>query len=453
MTIRRAFPAALLATVMLAATTAHAASALATITPELAKALGAVPAGAVVVAAPLTSDQPAVKGDELATRLAAQLAGKLGSAVRGHAQPAPLGVARALAGRSGALVFLQVEIAKGEIRATADVYPVVSNGWDRIRNPAPPPKAHGFASAPIDAEVRAFLPAVTLEQASVHKAKLEEADLLALGCGDTDADGGMELVVVSRARVQVGKLRAGKFVPLRSSPWSSIASRAPVPLREPLASAIVVGSGERKGHVLVGTTDRGGVEVDELLATRAPLGGIPVTAAAGGGCAAVATEASSFMGPVFPCFSSRDVSPLFLPLLTRYDAFAAFDLVARDGSWRTVVAAREPSGKLYVRREGRCTSAVGRSCTPAPEVHHVFEGVGAQIAVGDLDQDGVVEVVASADSGEDAINVWSWDGTTPRQRLKIPAPAGVRSIVVCPPETRGVPAIVASVGSEVWVVR
>jgi hypothetical protein len=452
--MKRTAALAAISAAIFAAPSARAASALATITPELAKGLGSVPASAVVVAGPLVSDQPAPKGDELATRVAAHLAGKLGTSVRAHPQAAPLAVARAVAGRSGALVFLQVEIVKGEIRATADVYPVLSNGWDRIRNPAPPPKAHAFASASIDAEVRSFLPVVTLEQASVHKAKLDEADLVALGCGDVDADGGMELVVVSRARVQLGKIRAGRFVTIRAQPWSSIASRAPVPLREPLGSALVVPSGERKGHLLVGTTDRGGVEIDESLATRAPLGGIPVTSAAGGGCAAVASEASSFMGPVLPCFASKDASPLFLPLLVRYDAFAALELVGRDGAWRSVVAAREPTGKLLLRREGQCTSAAGRSCTPAPEAQHVLEGVGAQVALADLDQDGVVEVIASADSGEDALTVWSWDGAQPpRQRIKLAAPAGVKAIAVCPPETRGVPAVVAAVGSEVWVVR
>jgi hypothetical protein len=444
------------AATLLASNAAEAAGTLATVTPELAKALGAVPAGAVVVAGPLASDQPATKGDELAARVAAQLAGRLGSAVRAHPQTAPLAVARALAGRSGALVFVHVEIAKGELRVTADVYPVLSNGWDRLRNPAPPPKAHGFASATIDAEVRSFLPAVTLEHASVHKAKLDEPDLVALGCGDVDADGGMELVVVSRSRVQIGHVRGGRFVASKSAAWSSIASRVPVPMREPLAGAIVVGTGERKGHLFVGTTDRGGVELDETLATRAPIFGVPVTSERGGGCAAFHPEASALAGPVVSCLATskdRDVTPMFLPLLVRYDAFAALELVGRDGGWRTIVAAREPSAKLHVRREGSCTSAPGRSCAPAPEALHAFEGIGAQIALGDLDEDGVVEVVASADAGDDAISVWSWDGGPPRPRLKVPAPAGVRALAVCPPEVRGVPAVVAAVGNEVWIVR
>ena len=40
-----------------------------------------------------------------------------------------------------------------------------------------------------------------------------------------------------------------------------------------------------------------------------------------------------------------------------------------------------------------------------------------------------------------------------RPRLHIPAPAGVRALGVCPAEARGEPALVAVVGSEVWVIR
>jgi hypothetical protein len=430
----------LAALVSLAAPSARAAGALATLTPELAKALGSVPAGTVVVAAPLVSDQPAPKGDELAVRVSAQLAGKLGNSVRAHPQVAPLAVARAVAGRSSALVFLQLEVAKGELRATADVYPVLSNGWDRLRNPAPPPKAHGYANAPLDAEVRSFLPPVMLEQAQVHKAKLDEPDVVALGCGDVDVDGGMELVVVSRARVQIGKLRAGKFTPTRSAAWSTIASKWPVPLREPLGGAFVIGTGERRGHVLVGTTDRGGVEIDETLATRAPLAGIPVTGEGGGGCASVSVEASAFEGLVVPCIGApkADVAPLFTPPAPRYDAFAAADVVGKDGSVRQVVAAREPGGRLKLKRG---------------DAQQILEGAGAQIALADLDQDGVPEIIASSENGEDALTVWSWDAAQLRQRLKIPAPAGVKALAVCPPEARGVPALVAAVGGEVWVVR
>ena len=186
---------------------AHAAGALETLAPEIARALGPIPAGVLVVASPLTSDLPAPKGDELAVRLGALIAGKLGGTTRSHPQVAQLSTARAVSGKGGALVYVNVEISKGQLRASADLYPVMSNGWDRIRVPAPPPRAHAFASAPLDAETRAFLPPIFLEQASIHKVRHDEGDVIAMACGDIDADGGMELALVSRARVALGRWR------------------------------------------------------------------------------------------------------------------------------------------------------------------------------------------------------------------------------------------------------
>ncbi len=180
---------------------------------EAARGLGAVPAGALVVTGPLTSDVEAPRGDDLALRVAAQLAGKL-TASKVHAQVQPLGPARAAAGRAGALVFVSPEIAKGVLRVSVDLYPVVSNGWERVRNPLPAPRAHAFAQAPIDAEVRAFLAPIVLERAQIHRARHDEGEIVAIGCGDVDQDGGLDLVTVSHARVAVGRLSPNVVVRL-----------------------------------------------------------------------------------------------------------------------------------------------------------------------------------------------------------------------------------------------
>src|SRR5262249_40418575 len=144
---------------------ARASSALATIAPEIAKGLKESASAPVVVASPLTSDVPAPKGEDLAMRVAQLVAGKIGPASRAHTRPETLAAARAIAGKAGQLVYLQVDIAKGELRVTADLYPSMANAWDRIRTPAPVPLAHAFATVPLDAEVRAFLAPVLLEQA------------------------------------------------------------------------------------------------------------------------------------------------------------------------------------------------------------------------------------------------------------------------------------------------
>lgn len=408
---------------------------------EIAQGIGQVAAGAIVVASPIASDVPAQKTDELAVRIAAQIAGRLGVA-RAHPQAVSLSIARGISGRAGSLVFVQLEIVKGELRATADLYPVVSNGWERLRNPAPGPRAHAFASISIDAEVRSFMSPVVLEQASVHKAKHEETDVLAIGCGDVDGDGGLELAIVSKTRVTLAKIRGGKLAVVRAVPWHALASRAPVPMRDPLAS-VVVAPRMHRNEILVGSTERASVAADAGLTTLRVLTGLPVPGSDGTACTVALAAEGAFDGNAVSCATplKGEPSPLFAPPVPRYDAIASLDLVAKDGSTTHVVAVREPNGKLRVRR--------------GPEKGHelVIEHAGAQIALADLDLDGVPEIVSTADSGDDFLLVQSWDKDKPRPRLRLAAKEGVRAIAVCPPEERGIPALVAVVGQEVWVVR
>ena len=85
------------------------------------------------------------------------------------------------------------------------------------------------------------------------------------------------------------------------------------------------------------------------------------------------------------------------------------------------------------------------------------EGAGAQLAVGDLDQDGAVEILSSLDVDDprrDAVVVRSWIGPAPpREVLRLPAPAGVHALATCPPEGPGRQAFVVATGDEIGVVR
>jgi hypothetical protein len=413
---------------------------------ELAQGLGAVPAGTLVATGPLVSDVASPKGDELALRLVTQLAGRLGTA-QVHPQPATLPVARGLSGRAASLVWVQVEIAKGELRATADLYPVVSNGWERLRNPVPGPRAHAFASAPLDAEVRTFLPPIVLEQASVHRTKHEEQDVLAIGCGDVDADGGLEIVVVSRSRVVLGKLRGGKLAITKAAPWTQLASRVPVPLREPIATVLVSPPGHR-GEILLGITDRGGVAVDGALVPRRQLTGLPVPGADGDACALPSPENHGLDGVAVACVPppKGDPPPVFTPPSPRYDALGVLSLVAKDGTANEIAFARDPAGKLRLRR----------SDAPPRAQETPVDNVGAQVALADLDLDGTPELAfssSSSDAADDTLGVWSWRANGLVQRLKVPTKEAVRAIGACPPEEKGAPALVAVIGAEIWLVR
>jgi hypothetical protein len=416
---------------------ASAAGAVEIAALQATQSLGQTPASSVVVAAPLASDQPAPKGNDLALRIAALIAGRIGASARAHPQTAQLGSARAIAGRAGALVYVQTEISRGDLRTTVDVYRSTANAWDRIRNPLASPASHAFASVPIDAEVRSFLVPLLLEQARVHRARHDEPDVLAAACGDIDGDGGDEIVLVSRGRVAMGRVHGGRFVVERAAAWSELAPRAPVPMREPLAGA-AFGS----GVVAVGSTERGSLSLTPDFLGRVALRGVPAWGGDGVVCLMPERSAGAFDGAPFDCAIARDLKPKMAVPAPRFDAFAAATIADVQGSARAVVAVREPSGKLKLK--------IGEAPLHAPD-----GTFGAQLAVADLDQDGVPEIATSAEGLDDAVDIWSFASVSEglRTRLHIPTPAAVSALAVCPPEEHGEPALVAVVGNELWIVR
>jgi hypothetical protein len=419
-----------------AARHALAAGAVEAVAREATQGLVQVPPSSVVVAAPLVADQPTAKGDDLALRIATLVAGRLGARARVHRQTAPLATARALARRASTLVYVQSEIARGDLHTTIDIYASTGNAWDRIRSPLPLASAHSFATGKIDAEVRSFLLPLLLEQASVHRARHDEGAVLALACGDVDGDGGNEVVLVSRARVAMGRVRAARFVPERIAAWSSLAPRHAVPMREPLASAVA-----GAGAVDVGYTDRGSLSLTPDFAGHTPLSGVPVWGGDGRVCLQAEPSAGAFDGAPFDCAVSREPRVKMAVPAPRFDTFAAASFADAQGKSHAVVAVREPSGKLKLRMDD----------LPAMALEGPF---GAQLAVGDLDQDGEPEVATTGDGGEDAVSILTLSpGGELRPRLRLAAPAGVRALAVCPPEQGGAPVLVAVVGSELWLLR
>jgi hypothetical protein len=420
---------------LLGAPPASAASAIETVVKEVAAALRSSPAS-VVVAGPLVSDQPSPRGDDLALRMAALLAGRMGAGTRTHPATARLATARAVAGRASALVYLQPQIGNGDLRLTADVYPTMANAWDRIRNPLPAPASHAFASAPVDAEVRTFLTPLLLEQTRVDRFRHEEGEVLAVACGDVDGDGGDELALVSRSRIALGRLRGGDFVLEKVAPWTALALRAPVIMREPLAGAVLT-----RGSVDVGSTERGSVSLGPDLGSPRTLVGIPAWGGDGAVCLMPEPSAGAFDGAPVDCAVSRDPKPALAVPAPRFDTFAAAQVTDGAGATSLAVAVREPSGKLRIKRGENVIVAEGP--------------FGSALAVGDLDQDGSPEIAATTEAPEDAIVVstLSPEGAEPRERLRVHVPEAVRALAVCPPEEHARPSLVAVVGNEIWVLR
>jgi hypothetical protein len=414
-----------------------AAGALEVVAQQTSRSLGQVPPSSIVVAAPLVSDEPAPKGEDLALRIASLIAGGIGAGSRTHPQVTQLGSARAIAGHASALLYVQTEIAKGDLRATVDAYAPMANAWDRIRNPLPAPILHSFATTKVDAEVRSFLQPLVLELATVHKAQLEESHVLAAACGDADEDGGNEIVLVSREHVVRGRVRGGRFAAERTSAWSDLLARSAVPMREPLASALVA-----PGTIAVGSTERGSLSLSADLTGPLPLQGLPAWGIDGMACLTTDPATGVFSGSTPRCGATKGPPRALATPAPRFDAFAGESVSDSRGATRAVIAVREPSGKLRVQ--------VG----DAPPLS-LDATVGAQIAVGDLDLDGAPEIAASAMGAEDSVDVWTLatDGASLLPRLHLTAPGGVRALAMCPPEEYGQPVLVAVVGQELWLVR
>lgn len=127
----------------------------------------------------------------------------------------------------------------------------------------------------------------------------------------------------------------------------------------------------------------------------------------------------------------------------QYDVVAAAHLVSPEGKPFNVFAGREEGILELFDDEG-----------------HVFKGttVGAQLAVGDLDQDGNPEILSSSDvvfPKPDAVAVRTWDRklNVLRDALTFPVAAGVHALAICPPESAARPAFVIATVDDLAVMR
>lgn len=293
--------------------------------------------------------------------------------------------------------------------------------WQRLRRDKPTSEAHGFAEVPLDAELRALVPPPPLVVGEALKVKSPDRGVVALACGPFGPDGGQELVLVSRSFVRVGRVQNRVFVERARAAWSSLSPVAASPLREPLASAEITAAGALR----VGLSDRrDGLTLDrelnvaERYAGLLPLPGGTCTARHGLGLAVSPT----------PCAGRPSLSSS--PPL---DALAGADdfWLGREMETGTLVSAR--SGPALPN-----------------------ERVGAQLALGDADNDGYLELLYSADTlraADDRLTLVTLKGDKVTARFQVPAP-GISALAVCRRrEGPGMAALVAAVGDELWLLR
>ena len=406
----------------------------------LASAIGDAAPNALVSSSPLTTDAVAPRASALSSLLAVTVASRLGRGAHPRRDPVALPMAMDEARRAGVLVALDVALFKGKVRVTADVYRLPKTVWGAAREPAPVPIAHAFAEAPFDGEIRAYLEPIPLTAARIDRASGVEADVLAIACGELE--GGLAIVTLGRRRVTSLRVRGGVVVPLAAHAWSELSPIAPAPLREPLGFATITHSESGQASIDLGSTDRAqSVRLDGSLALRTALKGIALPL--GNGTACTATSGSILADAFEPCAPGE--APPRLRIERGFDAMASNVVVSSRGEASLVSTTRTPDGVLTLRDDREHTARI--------------EGVGAQVAVADLDQDGEPEILHALDVGspiEDAVVVRSWKRAAPdvpTETLRLPAPAGVRAIAVCPPDGAGRAPFVVATADEIWVVR
>lgn len=417
---------------------AYSGSAIAATAAKLAEPLRPQARAPMVFCGAIRSDAAAPRAAELSMRIASVLAGALGNGARAGRSPVTLESARPAASGAESWVFVEVELAAGELRATADVYPVPRNVWDRARNPVPGPSAHAFSAVRIDAEVRSFLAPVPLVALRAERFKFDDPEVVALGCEDLDTDGSLDVLAVTRRNVTLGRLRAGKVQTVRRTAWSDLSPIAAAPWREALGSLSFAAA----GTVDVGVTDRARmVRLSSDLQPIASLDGMPVQSPVGSACAKA--HPGAFFDRVTRCIASDPDPSLQLPA-GPFDAWAAARVVLADGTARDVWAARDPGdARLQLRDGAGRTASVPR--------------VGAQVAIADLNLDGDPEIVSGRDvldDRDDGLTVRTWTSAgAVVERGGLPVPAGVLAVAACPPDGPGPRAMVVATRSELWVVR
>jgi hypothetical protein len=392
--------------------------------------------GAVVIGAALESDTPAPRGPALVQRIVSLLAGAIGPAARAVRNPMTLEQARAEAASSPALAYVQTQIADGELRITIDVYPIPRNIWDRSRSGAPGPAGHGFGTARIDAEVRAFLAPVALVARNPLRIPLPSPEVVALGCDDIDEDGALEVLLVSRRTVATGRIRQGRFVPSHEVGWQNLAPIAPAPWREPLGTLA-----STPGSLWVGLTDRAhSVRLDSRLASIANFDGMPLPIPGGVACAQ--RRVGSLTAELAPCLPNSPAPPFQATF--PFDAAAATQTIDKEGVLRSTWATRNPTDGTVNLLDDRGTQ-------------HALQNVGAQIALADVDLDGDPDLIASKNvlaPRNDAVVVRSWrkNGTVDK-RLELAVPDGISAIAVCPPDGPNQRTMLVATSKELWILR
>ncbi len=391
--------------------------------------------GALVARAAAPSAGSVALPSRISEQLAELVAAQLGSAARALPHGLSLADAERQASPARGLVYLTVSLYRDRLDVSGDLFTGAGHFWQRVRAPGFHLAAHVFATSPLDPELRGLFPPIPLVVTRVDKVALPDHDIVALACGDVRGDGSSEIVLVGRRRIQVGHLEHGHFAARASLNWAESSSIAPSPLREPIGACNLPAPGD----LWVGLSDRADtLELSGSLAVEHKWHGIMPWP--GGGCTRRA--GLGYEGAIRAC-----LAPSATPaadFATAVDAFASRTLSNQSGQSHTLKLAR-PVGAESARALDSLHAEVD------------IPGVGAQLAIGDLDEDGLPEIVsssASLDRHTDELVVRTLnDNGQLRERLRVAIPSGIEALAICPGDGRAMAPLVAATGDGIWVIR
>jgi len=380
--------------------------------------------------------------------LESKLVRVLGSAVVGARsradQPLSEAVARQRALELGlTLVLLRPVLEHGQLTVDVDVIEWELSFWARTRKPRGTVVVHASVSEPADAEIRRYLPRPPGLLAKELRFRAPEQGSIGLACGDTQGGGNSELLIIGRHQLFLGRLSQagaggrGSFLARRQIEWSSLSELSPHPLRAPLSGAWL-----EPGVVLVGSSDRSAlVKLDPELSH--PLFARPAFPTDLGRCHAftatgIAAEASS-CGPLTAAQPKTTAAALEV---SSHDALAVLSHTDERGIVTTYELVSNPGGKVSLTIE-----------SPLEERKvHVLPGRGAQVALADLDGDGIVEAITTGpdDGAVDTIEIHSLRAEGPvlvASRKLGP----VRALSVCPFEGKNPQRLAVLLDGEIRV--
>jgi len=389
--------------------------------------------GVSVVAAAVPGDNGVQPPALFTEHLAELVATRLGHDARATKEALPLATAQQRARSAFGLVYLTVSVHRDRLEVSTDDYVRAGHFWQRVQHPGLTLRSHSLTSTPLDADLRALFPPIPLRVTRIDTAPAPDRDIVALACGDVRGDGSREIAAVGRRRISVGKVEAGRFVTRAALNWADFSGIAASPLREAVGACSVVES----GRLLVGISDRAdALELSSALAVTHKWHGLMPWP--GGGCTRRAEL--GYEGQARACSGSAG-TPL-IDFGGTVDAFAG-----------QPVTSQTPRHALFVAR------TVGSDVAHARDGEHdvTLPNAGAQLAIGDLDADGALEIVSSSatsDRRSDELTVRSWESNgTVRDRFRVPVPTGVDALAVCPSDSVHMAPIVAVSGDRIWVIQ